>query len=422
VKRAWFYLLLGVVSAIGLSCRTEYEAPVPYDFSDKPGSGKFTSAIRRTVDGVYAVSNGSTEFGNQVALRWTYTHDGVDTVHSLSIFSGVSAGFFSLEINQQADSLAVSGFWRKLVNASTGQAHFSLKAKRNGQLLPYIGQSLESDTLVMDGYYDTGTGSPQQKMTLTYLRPLNPAPFEIIAHRGGGRTSDLLNASENSVRIIRLASRLGAHGVELDVQYTKDSIPVLYHDNKLNLRLVQKNGLSGTINQYTYQQLKTFVRLINGEEIPTLEQALQTVVDNTELDFVWLDSKFNGPMARVQALQQRYNERARQAGRNLRIIIGLPSTEAIASYQGLANKANTPILCELDTATTRGLSANIWAPRWTLGPQTDEVNAMKAEGRDVFVWTLDETQFIEQFIGEGNFNGILSNYSSIVAYYHYTTQ
>jgi glycerophosphoryl diester phosphodiesterase len=395
---------------------------VPYDFSDKPGSGKFTSAIRRTVDGVYAVSNGSTEFGNQVALRWTYTHDGVDTVHSLSIFSGVSAGFFSLEINQQADSLAVSGFWRKLVNASTGQAHFSLKAKRNGQLLPYTGQSLESDTLVLDGYYDTGTGSPQQKMILTYLRPLNPAPFEIIAHRGGGRTSDLLNASENSVRIIRLASRLGAHGVELDVQYTKDSIPVLYHDNKLNLRLVQKNGLSGTINQYTYQQLKTFVRLINGEEIPTLEQALQTVVDNTELDFVWLDSKFDGPMARVQALQQRYNERARQAGRNLRIIIGLPSTEAIASYQGLANKANTPILCELDTATTRGLSANIWAPRWTLGPQTDEVNAMKAEGRDVFVWTLDETQFIEQFIGEGNFNGILSNYSSIVAYYHYTTQ
>jgi glycerophosphoryl diester phosphodiesterase len=395
---------------------------VPYDFSDKPGSGMFTPAIRRTVNGVYAVSNGSTQFGNQVALRWTYTHDGTDTVHSLSIFSGVSAGFFSLEINQQADSMAVSGFWRQLVNASTGQAHFSIKAKRNGQLLPYTGQSLEGDTLVLDGYYDTGTGSPQQRMTLTYLRPLNPTPFEIIAHRGGGRTSDLLNASENSIRIIRQASRLGAHGVELDVQYTRDSIPVLYHDNKLNLRLVQKNGLSGTINQYTYQQLKTFVRLINGEEIPTLEQALQTVVDNTDLDFVWLDSKFEGPMARVQALQQRYNERARQAGRNLRIVIGLPSTEAIASYQGLANKANTPILCELDTATTRGLGANIWAPRWTLGPQTDEVNAMKAEGRSVFVWTLDETQFIEQFIGEGNFNGILSNYSSTVAYYHYTAQ
>jgi glycerophosphoryl diester phosphodiesterase len=395
---------------------------VPYDFSDKPGSGMFTPAIRRTVDGVYAVSNGSTQFGNQVALRWTYTHDGADTVHSLSIFSGVSAGFFSLEINQQADSMAVSGFWRQLVNASTGQAHFSIKAKRNGQLLPYTGQSLEGDTLVLDGYYDTGTGSPQQRMTLTYLRPLNPTLFEIIAHRGGGRTSDLLNASENSIRIIRQASRLGAHGVELDVQYTRDSIPVLYHDNKLNLRLVQKNGLSGTINQYTYQQLKTFVRLINGEEIPTLEQALQTVVDNTDLDFVWLDSKFEGPMARVQALQQRYNERARQAGRNLRIVIGLPSTEAIASYQGLANKANTPILCELDTATTRGLGANIWAPRWTLGPQTDEVNAMKAEGRSVFVWTLDETQFIEQFIGEGNFNGILSNYSSTVAYYHYTAQ
>jgi glycerophosphoryl diester phosphodiesterase len=422
VKRAWFYLLLGLIGISTLSCRMEYEAPVPYNFSDTPGSGKFTPAIRGAVNGVYTVSEGADRFGNQVALRWTYTHDGADTVHSLSVFTGVGAGFFSLEINQMADSMAVRGFWRKLVNEDTGLANFVLKAKRNGQLQPYTGQLLDGDTLVVDGYYDTGTGSPQQKITLTYLRPLNPAPFEVIAHRGGGRTSDLLSASENSLRIIRLASRLGAHGVELDVQYTKDSIPVLYHDNKLNLRLVQKNGLSGTINQYTYQQLKTFVRLINGEEIPTLEQALQTIVDNTSLDFVWLDSKFEGPMARVQALQQRYNERAKQSGRNLRIVIGLPSTEAIQSYQGLASKSNTPILCELDTTTTRGLGANIWAPRWTLGPQTEEVKAMKAEGRSVFVWTLDETQFIERFIGEGEFDGILSNYSPVVAYYHYTAQ
>ena len=44
---------------------------------------------------------------------------------------------------------------------------------------------------------------------------------------------------------------------------------------------------------------------------------------------------------------------------------------------------------------------------------------MKAEGRKAFVWTLDEPQFIQKFIGESQFDGILSNYSPVVAYYHY---
>ena len=47
---------------------------------------------------------------------------------------------------------------------------------------------------------------------------------------------------------------------------------------------------------------------------------------------------------------------------------------------------------------------------------------MKAAGLTVFVWTLDEPKFIQEFISQNNFDGILSNYSPVVAYYHYVEQ
>lgn len=401
------------------SCREVYEAPVPYAFANVPGARGFSPAIRQAMEGVYAVSDGSNEFGGQVALKWTYNLNGTDTVHYLSVFTGVEAGFFNLEIVPTPDSLALGGYWRKLVNTETGRTRLTVKARRNGQLIPYTGTLGDADTLVLDGFYGIRNERSSRKLTLTYRRPLNQQPFAILAHRSGGRTSDLLSVSENSLEMIRLASRLGATGIEIDIKFTKDGIPVLYHDNTLNLRLIQKNGLAGPIENYTYRQLSTFVRLVNGEKLPTLDEALDVVVRETPLNFVWLDTKYSNPMDAVQALQRKYRERAAAAGRNLQIVIGLPTEEAANLYRALPNTADTPVLSELDTATTRALNARIWAPRWTLGPLTEQVRAMQQEGRTVFVWTLDEPRFIEQFINESRFDGILSNYSPVVAYYHY---
>ncbi|GAB4043248.1 glycerophosphodiester phosphodiesterase [Spirosoma litoris] len=416
------YLLIGLLFLLFDGCRKTYEAVVPYAFTNTPGSGQFVPPIRQALEGVYTISNGASQFGDQAVLKWTYLLNGSDTTHYLSIFMGTDATYFNLEGSPEADSLVLKGYWRKLVNESIGEVRLIVREKHNGKLQLFKGSLIPGDTLVVDGLYGDKSATPTNPLTLTYNRPLNPKPFSIMAHRSGGRTSDLLPASENSVEIIKLASRLGATGIEVDVRFTKDGVPVLYHDNTLNLRLIQKSGLAGPLEDYTYQQLSTLVRLINGEKIPTLEEALETVVNNTSLDFVWLDTKYIGPMDKVQAIQQKYRQKALALGRNLRIIIGLPTTEAVDSYKALANKDNTPILCELDTSITRSLNARIWAPRWTLGPQTDEVLAMQAEGLTVFVWTLDEPEFIREFISQNHFDGILSNYSPVVAYYHYIEQ
>ena len=48
-----------------------------------------------------------------------------------------------------------------------------------------------------------------------------------------------------------------------------------------------------------------------------------------------------------------------------------------------------------------------------------EVEALQAEGRRAFVWTLDVSGYIRQFVRDGRFDGILTNYPSLVAYHYY---
>jgi glycerophosphoryl diester phosphodiesterase len=57
-----------------------------------------------------------------------------------------------------------------------------------------------------------------------------------------------------------------------------------------------------------------------------------------------------------------------------------------------------------------------------LGEQIPSTIAMQQQGRKVFVWTLDVPEFIEKFVQNDTFDGILSNYAPIVAYYHYAQQ
>jgi glycerophosphoryl diester phosphodiesterase len=51
--------------------------------------------------------------------------------------------------------------------------------------------------------------------------------------------------------------------------------------------------------------------------------------------------------------------------------------------------------------------------------QNDEVAGQQQQGRRVFTWTMDIEENIDRYMREGRFNGILTNYPSIVAYQYY---
>ncbi|MFC7060536.1 glycerophosphodiester phosphodiesterase [Halobacillus seohaensis] len=69
----------------------------------------------------------------------------------------------------------------------------------------------------------------------------------IYAHRGASKI-----APENTLPAYQLASESGADGLEIDVQLTKDRVPVIIHDESVHRTT---NG-TGFVQDYTLEQMK----------------------------------------------------------------------------------------------------------------------------------------------------------------------
>ena len=408
-----------------LSCRRDFSAPVPaadWDLFFSADTRPLPSASFQKLDGVYAIEEGADAFGPLTPAKWSYTVTGQDTTFHLSFFFGVDAAYMICEGRRLDSSILLNGYWRRLVGTQTGKVQLTIQ-KDSGAAAILRPEVTPGTAITITGVYGNGDAAPDLPLRFRFTRPVVRASmFEILAHRGGGRTADLLPASENSVEMLRLASQLGATGVEIDVQLSKDGVPLLFHDATLNERVVQKNGLLGPVENYTFDQLSTLVRLTNGERIPTLRQALETIVYQTPLDFVWLDTKYNGNMQVVRDLQAEYLQKAAAINRRIEIVIGIPDKEVMTNFKKLPGHRNFPSLVEYSEDEVEAVNARIWAPQWTLGLQDAAVERQQAEGRRVFTWTMDNQKNISQYINEGKFNGILSNYPSLIAYTYYARQ
>lgn len=97
----------------------------------------------------------------------------------------------------------------------------------------------------------------------------------IIAHRGAPRL-----APENTLPAMRAAAEQGANWVEIDVKITKDSRPVIIHDDKVDRTT---NG-TGYVAGLTFDEIRAldarngFGEQFAGVQIPTLEELIETVL------------------------------------------------------------------------------------------------------------------------------------------------
>lgn len=90
-----------------------------------------------------------------------------------------------------------------------------------------------------------------------------------IAHRGFHNTSD---APENSLKAFEYALEHG-FAIEFDVHLSKENIPVVFHDEKLE----RMTGSGGKISNYTLTSLKELKLNGTNEQIPTLSEVLDFV-------------------------------------------------------------------------------------------------------------------------------------------------
>lgn len=90
------------------------------------------------------------------------------------------------------------------------------------------------------------------------------------AHRGLFDNSK--GIPENSMKAFKRAVEEG-YGIELDVQLTKDGVPVIFHD----FTLERMCGVSGKIENMTYAELRKLSLLHTDEKIPKLKDFLDMV-------------------------------------------------------------------------------------------------------------------------------------------------
>ena len=108
-------------------------------------------------------------------------------------------------------------------------------------------------------------------MPRIWKRPdMKPFRRFLYAHRGLHDNS--ADAPENSMKAFLRAVEAG-YGIELDVQMTKDRVPVVFHDFSLK-RVCREEG---KVSDYTYQELQAFRLFESEERIPRFEDVLRLV-------------------------------------------------------------------------------------------------------------------------------------------------
>lgn len=374
-------------------------------------SSPISSGTSYLIEGVYSVENGSESFGRNVVIKFTEI--------SFSIFTGKNFAYFVLKGGIQDSTIIFEGYWRFAQDNKTGLATLKISSNEGGKQL--LKNNSPNTSIILRGSFGDGSNSTTNELTLRYVRPLskNRNDFKILAHRGGGRNSDQLPESENSLGMMQIAETFGANGIEIDVRLTNDNVPIIFHDENLSPRLVVGEFAVGPIKNYSYAHLITLCRLKNGELIPTLKEALETILYKTNLSIVWLDVKDPAAIPQIIKLQEEYGNLANAAGRKLEILIGLSDDLTVEEFQKQPNFQTAGSLCELEFDTAIKTNSLVWAPAWTRGPMINDVNRMRSFGKRVFFWTLDGPEFIKVFLDEDAADGILSNYPSIVAYEYY---
>ena len=94
----------------------------------------------------------------------------------------------------------------------------------------------------------------------------------VIAHRGASR-----DCPQNTLAAFDEALRQGADGIELDVQLSRDGIPVVYHDRTLT----RAGGGRRRVAQLDFAELRQLDpgnrvdRRFRGQHLCSLEEVLQ---------------------------------------------------------------------------------------------------------------------------------------------------
>ena len=417
--RKWAPLLVPLFALAGFIGYVAYRTrriPTPrrrWKRFDHPEAVRLNASTATALQGIYTLSEGTDLFGEKAVLKCSYTVEEEEMIYHLSLFCEKDGTYILSEGKLHGNDILLKGHWRRASEPGIGLVWLVVENGRDAI-------HNHASQIQLQGWYGEKDEKPEKRVSFHYQNPLpDVPPLDVIAHRGGSRNVDFLSISENTTGMVKLAAQLGATGIEIDVRMTKDNIPVIFHDSFLSIHTVQGMIYGGQLHNRTLQELKQ-LELRNKGEIPTLEEMLETVLYQTPLEIVWLDIKKECDLEQVRNLQQEYHEKARALDRKLTIYIGIPDEYMYNCLRQMEDYKSVPTLCELDWDTTLDMNAQVWAPQYTGGFQSDDVDKVHAAGKKAYVWSLDRTFMVETYLGQGEFDGLVTNAAPVVAYWYYT--
>jgi len=398
-----------VILAVMSGCISELTEPTYFGIMPPAGAPiEDTGKVR--LEGVYTVVDGTELFGNTLVGLWLNDR--------FCLYSGAQVIFFETAGSLQDSTANFNGYYRFIRSDQSGLVFFHVLPADGGSSLRAGASEMP---LTIRGTYNDAARQPHDLKFQRVRAPrVRKDSFQIMGNCAGGRNSERLGYSENSIEMCRFGIYLGCTGIEVDLHTTKDNIPILIHDDSFSPRTVETTYILGDVSSFTLAQIRRNSRLVNGEVLPTLDEFLRFVIDSTKLTLVWLDPKVSRGLEQMLESQQRGIDYATLRHRDLKILFGLPTQEILDVYRAAALTGKTPVLCELTLSDVRSLpSCEAWGPRWTNGLEEDGVRQMHAEGRKVYPWTIDSPDWMIKFLDGGDYDGILSNYPSMLTGLYY---
>lgn len=221
------------------------------------------------------------------------------------------------------------------------------------------------------------------------MRPL------VISHAACGG-----HAPANTLAGIRAALGFNVEGIEIDVQCSKDGVPVLMHD----LTVDRTTNGTGAVAELTFEELRALDA--GGEPPPTLAEVLDLTKGKTLLICEIKQPGIEGRLAEI----------VREADAIDDVMVwsffpkaleGIRSAEPRIPAVMLVSERHVdsvPSLREVAVRTgVQGLSV------YHAGVSEDALRLCRRSGLSMYTWTADEPAEIERLIAVG-VDGICTNY------------
>lgn len=221
----------------------------------------------------------------------------------------------------------------------------------------------------------------------------------ILGHRGASHA-----APQNTLKAFRLALEQGADGVELDVHLSRDGVPVVIHDARVD---AHTNG-HGAVAELTLAELKA-LDAGEGERIPTLEEVLTSLPEHFIINVELKSEKVLG-----DALERTVAALVRRIGATGRVWYSSFNPFSLRRVRAVEREVPCGFLYdETYPPPVVRKALTPFTPHEALHPHhplitAEYIQQAHARGLRVYTWTLDDVARARELAAWG-IDGIITN-------------